>query len=549
MRNPFRTDIGAAISQDDAFADPVAESNWFLTSAERGNTATRLDSGRQGVAWTTGNLVVPLAHGRHYYKRLRHEIAQANVDDTVLFTDWRGDPDELLDGPGTAVADVLSNAARRGVRVKGLIWRSHPDRTRFSEEENRDLAIAVNEAGGDVRLDERVRRAGSHHQKLFIVLHNNEPHRDVAFVGGIDLCHGRNDDEIHMGDPQAAVMDPRFGPTPAWHDVQAEVRGPAVSELVDTFIERWNDPHPLRHRTIPRPGISSNHPGKPLTKLDLPLDASEVIGPHSVQVLRTYPAKRPRYPFAPRGERSIALAYLKAFKRARRLIYIEDQYFWSADAARALGRALLAQPKLRLVVVLPRFPDEDGRFSGPPNRIGQLAAIKHLRSIAGPRVAVYDLETERFPIYVHSKVCVIDDVWMTIGSDNMNRRSWTHDSELSCAILDERRDDRHPIDPAGLGDGARVLARETRLALWREHIQTSDVATEIDEGFDQLRICADLLDQWHATGRQASRPPGRLRHHNPQPVSRARQITASLMYRLVNDPDGRPLSLRLRRSF
>ena len=56
-------------------------------------------------------------------------------------------------------------------------------------------------------------------------------------------------------------------------------------------------------------------------------------GRHSVQVLRTYPAKRPRLPFAPEGERSIARAYLKVFQRARRLIYVEDQYLWSGAAA------------------------------------------------------------------------------------------------------------------------------------------------------------------------------------------------------------------------
>ena len=68
------------------------------------------------------------------------------------------------------------------------------------------------------------------------------------------------------------------------------------------------------------------------------------------------------------------------------------------------------------------------------------------------------------PVYVHAKVCVVDDVWASVGSDNFNRRSWTHDSELSCAVLDEtaRRAGRR-ADPAGLGDGARGFARDLRL--------------------------------------------------------------------------------------
>src|SRR3954447_11311877 len=415
-------------------------SDWLLTSAERGNPATSIELRHPGVAWTAGNLVTPLIHGRHYFDRLYEELCRTESGDVVLFTDWRGDPDERLTGAGTEVMDVLEGLARRGVQVKGLLWRSHPDRTRFSEEENRSLANDVNRAGGEVLLDERVRRFGSHHQKLFVVLHPQAPERDVAFVGGIDLCHERNDDERHLGDPQAIKIDARFGPTPAWHDIQAEIRGPAVGDIAETFAERWRDPHPLRRREPQRarslPPIHTH-----------PVGADRAEGPHVVQVLRTYPAKRPAYPFAPHGERSIARAYSKAFSRARRLIYIEDQYLWSADIARVIGRALEMQPELRVVVVVPRYPDEDGRTSGPPNRLGQIVAMRRLEQIAGGRFVAFDLEGDRWPIYVHAKICIVDDVWMTIGSDNLNRRSWTHDSELSCAILDETPDPREPADP------------------------------------------------------------------------------------------------------
>ncbi len=267
-------------------------SDWLLTPDERGNAASSIELRHPGVAWTTGNLVTPLIHGRHYFDRLHAELAGAEAGDLVLFTDWRGDPDERLAGPATEVMDVLEALARKGVQVKGLLWRSHPDVTRFSEEENRSLATAVNGAGGEVLLDERVRRLGSHHQKLVVVLHPGAPGRDVAFVGGIDLCHGRNDDERHLGDPQAIDIDPRFGPTPAWHDIQAEISGPSIGDLVETFAERWRDPHPL-HRGGPASARSLPNVDTPLPSPDHP------AGPHVVQVLRTYPAKRPPYPFAP----------------------------------------------------------------------------------------------------------------------------------------------------------------------------------------------------------------------------------------------------------
>jgi phosphatidylserine/phosphatidylglycerophosphate/cardiolipin synthase-like enzyme len=137
---------------------------------------------------------------------------------------------------------------------------------------------------------------------------------DVAFVGGIDLCHGRRDDERHEGDPQAEVLDPAFGPRPPWHDTHAEVHGPAVADLVETFLERWNDRAPLERGHFRLGGITSRATGE--RGLPDPLPPYGVSPPatggHAVQVLRTYPTKRPAYPFAPDGERSIARMYSKA---------------------------------------------------------------------------------------------------------------------------------------------------------------------------------------------------------------------------------------------
>ena len=120
---------------------------------------------------------------------------------------------------------------------------------------------------------------------------------------------------------------------------------------------------------------------------------------------------------------------------------------------------------------MPRHPDVDGRLALPPNEVGRLQAIDTCRSAAADRVHVFDLENRAgTPVYVHAKVAVIDDVWACVGSANLNRRSWSHDSELSCAVLDETRDPREPVDPAGLGDGARSFARDLRLTLVREHL-------------------------------------------------------------------------------
>jgi phosphatidylserine/phosphatidylglycerophosphate/cardiolipin synthase-like enzyme len=150
---------------------------------------------------------------------------------------------------------------------------------------------------------------------------------------------------------------------------------------------------------------------------------------------------------------------------------------------------------------------------------------------------------------------VVDDVWVSVGSDNFNRRSWTHDSELSSGVLDTTRDPREPVDPAGTGDGARTFARDLRLALGREHLDLPDDGSRDDELLDPDRFVetvvasARALDEWHEGGRKGPRPPGRLRPHKAEKLPLFTRLWATPVYRLLDDPDGRPLRKRLRKEF
>jgi phosphatidylserine/phosphatidylglycerophosphate/cardiolipin synthase-like enzyme len=518
--------------------------DWFLTPDERGNSSTTIDSWREnGLAWSEGNQVTFLIDGSTYFSRLCEVVSNLTSLDEIRFTDWRGDGDELVSDE-TTIASLFANAVRRGVDVRGLLWRSHSDRFAFSSKENRRVAREVTAAGGEVLLDERVRRGGSHHQKMVLVRHPSSPERDVAFIGGIDLSHARHDDARHHGDPQSIKLDARYSPRPAWHDAQLEIRGPAVGELDLTFRERWDDPTPLNHAGRLRAQLSSlTSRDRRAHELAKQLDDPPPLGEHAVQVLRTYPSRRPAYPFAPDGERSVARAFAKALQRARTLIYIEDQYFWSVEIAKLLADALRRQPQLHVIAVLPRYPDKDSALSGPPSRLAQARATAIVQEAGGGRVGIYDVENDAgTPIYVHAKVCVIDDVWATVGSDNLNRRSWTHDSELSCAIIDNELDERLPLDPGGLGDRSRKFARDLRLTLWAEHLGRSIE----DPALLDLAKGSQLWREGASEEKQAS---SRIRVHEIEPVSSRSRHWADVVYRLIFDPDGRPLALRMRNGF
>jgi phosphatidylserine/phosphatidylglycerophosphate/cardiolipin synthase-like enzyme len=95
--------------------------------------------------------------------------------------------------------------------------------------------------------------------------------------------------------------------------------------------------------------------------------------------------------------------------------------------ADVFAKALRRQPDLHMIVVVPQFPDSPGNVAQAPQLLGRQRALDILRAAGGPRVAVYSpYNAAGTPIYVHAKVCIVDDTWATVGSDNFNLRSWTY---------------------------------------------------------------------------------------------------------------------------
>ena len=134
----------------------------FLLPDERGNPDTRIDAHHApGVAWSTGNHVRPIVHGAPYFAELHERVEATGPGDLVFFTDWRGDPDEqLTDEPGVTLGSTLAAAARRGVVVRGLLWRSHSRRFGFHADRALELGQEIDAAGGRCLRDMRCAPGG-----------------------------------------------------------------------------------------------------------------------------------------------------------------------------------------------------------------------------------------------------------------------------------------------------------------------------------------------------------------------------------------------------
>ena len=355
--------------------------DWLLSHAERGNPATHLDDhGDPDTAWSDGNLVRPLIHGSVYFGELSAAIERTGRADTIMFVDWRGDPDEQLTGePGSSVAERLCAAARAASR--STAWSGAPTWTGSGSPSRRTGTSGeeINAAGGCCLLDMRVRVGGSHHQKFILLRHADHPEWDVAFLGGIDLCHRRRDDIEHDGDPQPQPMAAVYGPTPPWHDIQLEIPGPAIADVETVFRERWDDPRPLSRNPMHR-------------------IADRIRGDDEVK--RPLPPPRPGPPRSGRTRcsccaptRTAGAIPVRAPGRAKHRAWLHqsaspspatDLHRGSVPVVAARWPSISPKPcartsELRLIAVLPHYPDQDGRISLPPNLVGRAdrAAADH----------------------------------------------------------------------------------------------------------------------------------------------------------------------------
>jgi phosphatidylserine/phosphatidylglycerophosphate/cardiolipin synthase-like enzyme len=381
-----------------------------------------------------GNALELLVDGEQALPRIAEALMAARS--YVHIAGWHITPGFGLtrDERARRLRDLLADLAER-VDVRVLLWGGSPlplfTPDRSAARAARDELIR----GSRVRcaLDTRERPMHCHHEKLVIV------DGTVAFVGGIDMTSLGGD----RFDGSDHPMRSRLG----WHDACSRVSGPAVADVARHFASRWQETTGERLEQLPPPPAA---------------------GDLELQVVRTVPEKV--YDFLPRGDFRILEAYTRALRSARQFVYLESQFLWSPQIVEILARKLRDPPdqSFRAVVLLPARPK-----NGADDTRGQLATLVRADNGAGRFLATtISARTGGLsgPLYVHAKVGIVDDEWLTVGSANLNEHSFFNDTEMNIITC----------EPAA--------ARVTRLRLWSEHLERSigEVSGEPARVVDEL---------------------------------------------------------------
>lgn len=358
-----------------------------------------------------------------YFEALRSAFAKARR--SIVILGWQFDPRTRLD-PHSAHDDHLAQIghqlrmlvkARPELDVRLLIWKSplliaasqgfYPHRAR----------VWFRKRMVEFRLDPPPAIGACHHQKVIVI------DDAVAFCGGGDISTDRWDSEQHLDDDPRRCQPSGLIPSPR-HEVMAVMDGAAARALGDLARERW-------FRATGERTMADEVDGDPW-----PDGVEPDLRQTPVAIVRTEPAAGGRAEV-----RENEVLHLDAIRQAKRLIYMENQYFTSPVIAEALAARLgeIDGPEVVLVSTgtSPSWFDRitmDTARSEVLYRLEQ--ADRHNRFFA---FAPHTREGER--IIVHAKVSIYDDAVLRIGSTNLNNRSFGFDTE--CDIAAE------PLDAGG----------------------------------------------------------------------------------------------------
>ncbi|DAZ92830.1 TPA: hypothetical protein N0F65_009632 [Lagenidium giganteum] len=435
---------------------------WFLTEDEM--TLSRWGVPRADLElYTTGNEVTSYVVGDEYFRAVLDEFDNANENDRIFLTGWSVDdvpfdPTKDQSGATTGFKKLISNAVNRGADFRSLVWPNLLERRQNIKMRDFINRLPLPKAHGPARFvfDDRLPAGGiaSHHQKSVIFDKDDDL---VAYVGGIDLTNERWDTIKHdqAALRRSAKIRRLFD---GWLDAQLKLHGPAAKDVANNFLSRWNS------GVKPSQGIiddlldfeNPNYEALPAVNMTNKKLAGS--GTSAVQVARTFSCKTKKYhEFAPRGENSLFHARIKAIRNAKNYIYIEDQYF--VLVPELLDELLKAMPRInRLVVVAQRTIDAT-KVTGYERFLYDMVAP--IQRLYPNKFQLYTTRKDR-KLYIHTKAFIVDDVYLSVGSSNWNRRSMTSDSEIGANVVD--------TEIVSTPDGITVnkVARDFRIRKFQE---------------------------------------------------------------------------------
>ncbi|HTH61377.1 MAG TPA: VTT domain-containing protein [Paraburkholderia sp.] len=324
------------------------------------------------------------------------------------------------------------------------------------------------------RLDGRHPPGASHHQKIVVI------DDCVAFVGGIDVTRSRWDTPAHAPREPLRRNGPKLFYTPT-HDVQAMFDDDAATAVGALVRERWRRAGG-RHATLDEAANSpdARAAASPCAAHDpWPPGVTADIEDVELGISITEP------PFAGRPpSQHIRALYLAAIAAARENVYIENQYFTASAVGDALAARLAAPDGPSVAVVVPR--EQTGWLQAAT--MGTLRARLYRRlddADAHGRLKMYfpwiDGLGDAF-INVHSKLMVVDNDLLVIGSANLNNRSMVLDSE--CNVTLEARGDTRV--------SAMIASVRNRLLAEHLDVPQADVDRAFARGADIHRVIDDL---------------------------------------------------------
>jgi phosphatidylserine/phosphatidylglycerophosphate/cardiolipin synthase-like enzyme len=488
---------------------------WFLGTG--GSTPLVRYEGCTVSVYTDNNLVTPLIDGDRFM-RVWHDSIVAmtgHAGAEIYQTGWRFENVMTLgeSTPTSGAWRTLNDADTGGVTVYVMLSRHYPNMG-FNRPSIEWLRL---HGLWRTVLDNRFPPAGSNHQKVVSL---KDPLAPKALIGSIDISKTRWDTHDHLAtNPD---RNPTFGkPT---HDTGVQIEGAAVADIERSFRDRWNDPS----RTF---GMVPWVPPQP--EITTPVSPGSNAGTHSVQVLHTYGRTSTiwGYSWSPAGEFTCWAAYLNALRAASTYIYIEDQYFlpfdWPPCHTRTgmarytdiiwnLGEAI--RRGVKVAVLVPSNAEDAVHIYQQYQRD---LGVSYLAGIAatvgtGDGFTIASPSVGTTPVYVHSKLLIVDDEYVLIGSANVGQRSMSFDGEIDVGV----------VDSAGL------FAKEFRKSLWGEHLTRPGASLDNPvTAYNTFR--ADVLASSGRVRPYPTTPPA-----GPPPRGHGRVMTT------VVDPYGGPPELR-----